>query len=58
MKGQIKFNLRKHDECFELFKAAYFEIEADAHLSVADKLYLKEYISSAIVIYDDFFENK
>jgi len=55
MKGQIKFNLRKRDECSELFIKSFDEIDSDNNLSTADKLYLKEYISSAIKIYDDFF---
>jgi len=51
MKGQIKFKLRKNEECFNIFMDAWSDIEKDGHLSTPDKLYLKWYMYSALEIF-------
>ncbi len=54
IKGQIKFALSKYEESNRIYRSAWFEINEDKQLSLADKLYLKEYIFSALKIYDDY----
>ncbi len=52
IKGQIKFALSKYEESNRIYRSAWFEINEDKQLSLADKLYLKEYIFSALKIYE------
>ncbi|WES32017.1 hypothetical protein [Varunaivibrio sulfuroxidans] len=53
MKGTIKFRLKKRDECMELFKNAYIDV-SNSNLSESDKLYLKYYMYSVLIIYKKF----
>ena len=51
MKGVIKFNLSKHEECFNVFNIAWSDVENDSELSSADKLYLQWYMYTFVSIY-------
>lgn len=54
MKGVIKFRLRKRDECIELYKNAWTDLNKDNTLSMADKMYLKYYMYGDLIIYNNF----
>lgn len=56
IKARIKFNLDKREQCVELLKQAWYELEADSSISLEEKLYLKEYISYSLKIYEKFLD--
>lgn len=54
IKGRIKFNLDKREECVKLLEEAWYDLENDLSTSSEEKLYLKAYISNSLRVYKEF----